>query len=112
MDGEGSKHNSAHRKSEREGDDGGCGAYRCFGSGRCGSARSNIQAGPARAHTAAVPVLWDNVQLAKSAELHPSSPLASLSILFCRDTCVFPPVQKATFSERAKGAFMFFSFLS
>lgn len=27
MDGEGSNHNSAHRKSDREGDDGDCGAY-------------------------------------------------------------------------------------
>lgn len=52
----------------------------CFGSGRCGSARSNIQAGCTRAHTAAVPVLWDHVQLAKSAELR-SAPSSSLDFL-------------------------------
>lgn len=80
----------------------------CFGSGRCGSARSNTQAGCAQAHTAAVPVLWDNVQLAKSAELRPSSLLASLRILFCR----IPTCAKSYLFRKSERCLHVFSFLS
>lgn len=64
---------------------GGCGTHKdtgryCFGLGRCGSARSNIQAGYARAHTAAVPVLWEQARPAKSAVLRPA-PSSSLESL-------------------------------
>lgn len=65
----------------------------CFGLGRCGSTWSNIQAGCARAHTAAVPVLWEHVCWALFHSIH-----------FPR---VFPPASKLLFQKERKAALCF-----
>lgn len=87
----------SQRRGQREEAGGGCGAYMylegSFGLGRCGSARLNIQAGCTQAHTAGVPVLWEHVQLAKSAKLHPFS-WVSLSIFGLTQSLTLDKIKK------------------